>query len=285
VTMRALLSAVLLCLLAAAPARAGEAALSGSELRVTASAGEANRIHVEVFSDGDYLVVDDGAPLALGPGCTRSQSGGAICAGAGVASVRIETGDGDDVVTTFTVAVPVTIDGGPGADELSGGIGRSTVLGGDGDDYLTAPPSPTPVGYQFDGGAGDDVISAVQEKVRSPGQKTETYVFQATRDSVTCGSGSDRVSADALDAPLDGCEDVTTFVAQGTIRLTGTSGPDRIALGRSFSYRVDAGAGDDLVRANNGARDYVRCGAGRDVVVADRRDRIASDCERVRRTR
>ena len=46
---------------------------------------------------------------------------------------------------------------------------------------------------------------------------------------------------------------------------------------------VDAGPGADLVRSADGARDLVRCGRGRDRVIADRRDRIARDCERVMR--
>jgi Tol biopolymer transport system component len=38
---------------------------------------------------------------------------------------------------------------------------------------------------------------------------------------------------------------------------------------------------DDLVRARNGLRDTVVCGRGRDVVAADRADRVAPDCESV----
>jgi WD40 repeat protein len=45
--------------------------------------------------------------------------------------------------------------------------------------------------------------------------------------------------------------------------------------------RVFAGPGHDVVRARDSARDHVSCGTGRDHVFADRRDRIAQDCERV----
>jgi hypothetical protein len=37
------------------------------------------------------------------------------------------------------------------------------------------------------------------------------------------------------------------------------------------------------VYAADGARDTIICGAGRDLVYAGRADRIARDCERVRR--
>jgi hypothetical protein len=46
---------------------------------------------------------------------------------------------------------------------------------------------------------------------------------------------------------------------------------------------VDAGAGRDLVRSREGTRDVIRCGPGHDKVLADRRDRIARDCEWVLR--
>jgi len=42
---------------------------------------------------------------------------------------------------------------------------------------------------------------------------------------------------------------------------------------------------DDLILARNGLRDSIVCGRGRDVVIADRVDRVAPDCESVRRAR
>src|SRR5256714_2969168 len=42
---------------------------------------------------------------------------------------------------------------------------------------------------------------------------------------------------------------------------------------------------DDLVLARNHLRDTIVCGRGSDVVVADRGDRVATDCESVRRAR
>lgn len=40
---------------------------------------------------------------------------------------------------------------------------------------------------------------------------------------------------------------------------------------------------NDVIRVNGGGRDRVKCGRGSDVVYADRRDRVARDCERVTR--
>jgi Tol biopolymer transport system component len=47
--------------------------------------------------------------------------------------------------------------------------------------------------------------------------------------------------------------------------------------------RVSAGAGPDVIYARDGDRDVIACGLGRDLVIADRQDKVARDCERVRR--
>lgn len=62
--------------------------------------------------------------------------------------------------------------------------------------------------------------------------------------------------------------------------LLGGDGADQLrpGIGRD---RVDAGPGPDTLTVRDGWRDVVRCGRGGDVVFADRRDRIAPDCERV----
>lgn len=59
----------------------------------------------------------------------------------------------------------------------------------------------------------------------------------------------------------------------GNDRIDGRAGPDLIV----------AGAGNDRIAAGDGTRDRIVCGPGRDVVSADRRDLVASDCESVSR--
>ena len=74
------------------------------------------------------------------------------------------------------------------------------------------------------------------------------------------------------------------------IRFVGADGRGE----RRLTYHcalVDEGAGGriygtwlgDVVLARNNLRDRVFCGPGRDVAYVDRRDRVARDCERVRR--
>ncbi len=65
--------------------------------------------------------------------------------------------------------------------------------------------------------------------------------------------------------------------------LFGGDGRDVLIGGPDPDY-IEGGAGNDLVLAADGTVDKIRCEGGRrDRVVADRRDRVARDCERVRR--
>ena len=63
--------------------------------------------------------------------------------------------------------------------------------------------------------------------------------------------------------------------------LRSFAGADEVVPGPG-SDDVDSGSGRDLVRARDGTRDIIRCGAGRDTVLADQRDAVR-DCERVLR--
>jgi hypothetical protein len=70
-----------------------------------------------------------------------------------------------------------------------------------------------------------------------------------------------------------------TFVGTGRgddIRATG--GPDLIRA-RGGRDLVRARDGADSIRVKGGGRDRVNCGSGRDQVKADRRDRLAANCE------
>src|SRR5215203_1011262 len=65
----------------------------------------------------------------------------------------------------------------------------------------------------------------------------------------------------------------------GDDRLAGRGGADFLEGGAGRDF-VDGGAGSDRIGVHlDGARDDVRCGSGRDVVVAERIDRVAADCE------
>jgi Ca2+-binding RTX toxin-like protein len=101
---------------------------------------------------------------------------------------------------------------------------------------------------------------------------------------------------------------IVVGVAQGAI-IVGTPGPDRLngtlradelyglggndrIEGRGANDLIDGGggrdrlaggAGSDRIAANDGFADRVTCNSARDVVSADRQDRVAADCETVSR--
>ena len=68
----------------------------------------------------------------------------------------------------------------------------------------------------------------------------------------------------------------------GPDRLFGLGGADRLTGGPG-NDTLSGGDGNDTISARDGARDTISCGRGRDVVVADRLDLVARDCEIVRR--
>jgi hypothetical protein len=57
----------------------------------------------------------------------------------------------------------------------------------------------------------------------------------------------------------------------------------RAVVGSPRSFPVIGTAGGDRVLARDGARDLVRCLGGEDIAFVDLRDRVAGDCEEVRR--
>ena len=66
------------------------------------------------------------------------------------------------------------------------------------------------------------------------------------------------------------------------VPILGSQGADKIT-GTGAADTIDAGAGDDVISVRRTGVDRVRCGKGRDHVKADRADRIAHDCEVVKR--
>ena len=99
------------------------------------------------------------------------------------------------------------------------------------------------------------------------------------------GRGADRIEGKGGDDCISGGAGNDRLRGQaGDDTVTGGSGRDRLSAGGGRN-RLNAGAGADNVNAVNRRRDVVRCGTGRDRVRADRTDRVARDCERVRRVR
>jgi hypothetical protein len=74
--------------------------------------------------------------------------------------------------------------------------------------------------------------------------------------------------------------DDTILGLAGNDVLDGGSGNDTLVGGPGRDVLI-GGPGDDVLLARDGQRDRIRCGPGRDRVIADRIDVVARDCERV----
>jgi Ca2+-binding RTX toxin-like protein len=129
------------------------------------------------------------------------------------------------------------------AERIAGLGGDDKIKGGDGDDCLEGNGGNDSV----NGSRGDDTVSGGSgtDALRG-GPGNDTVRGSAGRDTVKGGGGNDR--------------------------LSGQSGKDRI----------NGAGGDDRINVRGGGRDKVVCGPGKDRVKADRRDRVARNCERVR---
>jgi endoglycosylceramidase len=174
---------------------------------------------------------------------------------------------------------------GPGGVGFPGGDARSVT-------EVFLPARHFPGGYE---------VSAAGATIASdPGAR-----ILRVRNCAGARQVSVAVGATVADAPGAGCVDRCAMVVRaktkskrtrltGSVageRLIGTSGPDRLkgrggddcVNGKSGRDFLSGGAGDDTLKPGGGA-DKVKCGKGGDVVLgADRRDRIAKDCEKVKR--
>ena len=140
--------------LSPAIAHGATASVSGSQLDYLAASGEVNNVRVSLQS-GAYRVSDLGASVAPGSGCAPVNAQTVTCSAAGIASLRIDVGDGNDAATNAT-KTPSVIEGGDGGDTLLGGDGPSAdrVSGEGGNDVI-------------DGNVGPDLVSGGQATTRS----------------------------------------------------------------------------------------------------------------------
>ena len=177
-------------------------------------------------------------------------------------------------------AGPANPDGGPcserivgsdGVDRLVGSIVGERIVGKGGNDRINA-------------GAGDDCVAGGGGNDRIKGQDGgDKLTGQKGNDRVNGVDGDDRVRGGDGNDRLNG--------GNGDDRIQGKGGRDRISGGRGDDVlragqkpdRVRGGAGDDSIETVGGGADVVNCGKGEDTVRAGRSDRVAKNCEKVRR--
>jgi uncharacterized delta-60 repeat protein len=124
-------------------------------------------------------------------------------------------------------------------------------------------------------GAGrTDVLTGSPGGDRISGRTDIDFLFGLAGDDCIFGEkGPDILDGGDGDDLVDG--------GSGNDRIRGGDGDDRL-YGRRGINRYNGGPGDDRIHARNGRSEVVECGPGRDVVKADRHDRLRR-CERVTR--
>jgi Tol biopolymer transport system component len=128
----------------------------------------------------------------------------------------------------------------------------------------------------FDGTLGNDTVrgSPFRDFINGHGGRDHLYGL----------GGPDLLRGELGGDNLDGGPgDDTLIGGRGDDVAVGGGGNDRVLTEDRGRDRVFGGKGDDLIESGSGSRDVIFCGPGSDTVFADRRDRVAPDCERVRR--
>ena len=185
--------------------------------------------------------------------------------------------------------------GGGGADLLRSDGGPDRVFGGPGDDSIIGP-FVSDEGDIYRGGGGIDIAF-----FEGPGDRRVDLDGRAD-DGVGCPGAAcegdnvgrdieDMVGGDGRDVFIGSrfANDFTGGV--GNDRLVGGGGQDGLfgdegndfLTGGGDIDSLAGGAGEDRLVSRDRKRDEVSCGSSIDRVRGDRRDRIARDCDRVRR--
>lgn len=248
----------------------------------------------------DRLAADWDLTLKLGPTCDISASDdpgydpsvGATIAGTSADEV-ICGGDGPDTITGGggtdkvygggggdTLSARGTLSGDNGGDTLCGSNHADIIDGGGSTDLIDGGPGPDTI----DGGRGDDFITsdgvgAFCSDIPSGPAAVNHIQGGSGNDSITTFGGDDRVDGGAGDDFING--------DSGSEHLSGGSGRDKllghggkdVLIGGTGRDVLDGGSANDTIKAQDGARDTVRCGSGGgDFAALDHLD-VASHCE------
>lgn len=222
-------------------------------------------------------VQDGGATIDASDGCVLIDAHNARCSVAApklLTVARVETGDMNDRARSFGDAPPVLdpeliANGGPGDDELIGGESADSLDGGGGghDRMLGAAGPDILLDGDLPGGHDADVLVG--------GPEADTLVYEPRDKPVTVDL---RAATTPEGDEIATIENVTG--GNGADHLTGDGYANEL-LGGSGNDLLRGGAGDDTLRGQDGFDDAF-CGLGTDLVWAEqRRDYVASDCEKV----
>jgi hypothetical protein len=201
--------ALALAILALAPATAtaGTFAVVGSSIIYTGEAGEDK---ISAFEDATSVRFARFGGVSLGAPdgtCTLSvDNQSVVCPKAGVRTVLLELGDGDDVVAiNASVTLPVTMNGDGGNDGLFGGSGEDRFFGGDGDDNLVSRDGRPET---LDCGPGNDTAISDDGDTRISCEQIEGDAdLDGVRRPADCDDTNPALRPGAIDIPDNGIDE------------------------------------------------------------------------------
>jgi hypothetical protein len=227
-------------------------------LHYEAAPGERNVVSTRFDLDGEegvWTIQDTGAQMVAVAPCRKSDVHIVICTareGRFIESAQLELGDLPDAwrsVTPTSGGSDLRVHGGPGDDELVGGVYAAALDGGDGNDLVVGGGS----GDRLDGGPGDDrLLGGPRRDVLDGGGGRDEIMGGGGDDQMTDGDRDDAVG-DAGPGPdlLDGGPDLLD--RGGQRRLEGCCLGDRVSYrGRRAPVSVDLGGDAPAGEAGEG---------------------------------
>ena len=273
------ITAAVLCALAwAGAAQAGTFSFDGTDVSYSAPSGETNRVFLisEERPVRGFRVIDSGAAVTAGAGCTSVGPHEAFCAipnfpdhvlvsvddmndyvntsAAVPGETRLEGGDGNDALYTGQDFAAV-MDGGAGADVFEGEL--ATV------DYSsrTNPSrSRRATASQTTAKPGRTISSATSTRSSEARGRTPSR-SQASTEPCSQGAGNDHISAVGLSfCGLGGGPGNDVIEADDGFCSMGGGGGNDTLIGGDDDQLMSGGEGDDVLRG----------GPGRDSLAGDR---------------
>jgi hypothetical protein len=209
VLIRALLLAVAFALFAPAGAHAGLFKISGTQVIYTADATDNDQI-AAIETPNAFRFTNFGlAGIGGIDGCTHvgDDTDTVDCAKAGVTSLLLDLGDGNDVAAISpAVTVKVIFLGGDGNDGLFGGGGLDIFDGGAGDDNLISRDGRA--GEQVDCGTGHDTAISDDGDTRISCEEVEGDADgDGVRRPADCNDTTPAIRPGATDVPENGIDE------------------------------------------------------------------------------